>query len=71
MREPELTIGTPVYDSASTVRAALESLLAQTYEKFVSFLLIIRLMALEKSAGNTQAAARAFTMCIRRTIAAQ
>jgi O-antigen biosynthesis protein len=35
MREPELTIGMPVYNSASTVRAALETLIAQTYDKFV------------------------------------
>jgi putative sugar O-methyltransferase len=35
MRQPELTIGMPVYNSASTIRAALESLLAQTYDNFV------------------------------------
>jgi len=35
MRQPELTIGMPVYNSASTIRAALESLLVQTYDNFV------------------------------------
>ena len=35
MREPELTIGMPVYNGAATIRAALDSLLAQTFQNFV------------------------------------
>ena len=35
MREPELTIGIPVYNGAATIRAALDSLLAQTFQNFV------------------------------------
>jgi O-antigen biosynthesis protein len=35
VREPELTIGMPVYNGAATIRAALDSLLAQTFQNFV------------------------------------
>ena len=34
MPKPELTIGMPVYNSAATIRAALDSLLAQTFQNF-------------------------------------
>jgi GT2 family glycosyltransferase/glycosyltransferase involved in cell wall biosynthesis len=34
VREPELTIGMPVYNGAATIRAALDSLLAQTFQNF-------------------------------------
>jgi O-antigen biosynthesis protein len=35
VREPELTIGLPVYNGAATIRAALDSLRAQTFQNFV------------------------------------